>query len=188
MKMITTVIMTEAITARQRADYIMKRFITITVLVISLMTAFASCEKSKASQAVSMYDLSRAMTEASNRLADMAYASSSDSNPNEVISNVAQVDYEQIDSFFISYAESGAKSADEIVVIAAKSEDYVQQVREQLQKHLDYRKALYKTYGAEQLPKLDKAKLFTHGIYTVLIVADDTDSIGRAFDKFIAEK
>lgn len=166
----------------------MKKIVSIILLVTSIATVLASCEKSKMSQAVSMYDLSKAMTAASNRLSDMAYASSSDSNPNEVISNVAQVDYEQIDSFFISYAENGAESADEIVVIAAKNEDYVQTVRAQLQKHLDYRTSLYKTYGANQLQKLEKAKLFTSGIYTVLIVADDADSISRAFDNFIDEK
>lgn len=164
----------------------MKRVVSLILCFSVIMILFASCGKTETAKTVSMYDLSKAMVSASDKLSDMAYASSSDSNPEEVISNVADVDYEQIDAFFISYAENGAESADEIVVIAAKSEDYAVTVKASLQKHLDYRVSLYKTYGAEQLPKLEKAKIFTDGIYAVLIVADDTEAINKAFELFTA--
>ncbi|MBR5772736.1 MAG: DUF4358 domain-containing protein [Clostridia bacterium] len=163
----------------------MKKKIKISALILAVTAIFTACGKTGEYKEISMYDLSKAMTSAGS-LEDMAYASSEDSNAEELLSNVAETDYSKIDSFFISYAQDGSISADEIVVIRVKDTAYLTQVRDMLKKHVDYRISLYSTYGPKEVPKLNNADVFTKDSFAVLIVADNTKEIHSAFDNFTA--
>lgn len=162
----------------------MKKTIRITALLLIAVLTFSACEaKSKAT--VSMYDLSKAMTGAVDNLAEMTYVSSADSNPEESLSYVVECDYSKVDSFFISYATSGVDSCDEIVVIALKDSNDTAEFKKLLEDHLEHRISLYNTYGAAMVPKLEKGEVFVRDNYAVLIVADDSAAIHKAFDDFI---
>lgn len=164
----------------------MKKIIRITALLLIAVLTFSACE-AKGKTIVSMYDLSKAMTGATDKLAEMTYVSSSDSNPEESLSYVVDCDYSKVDSFFVSYATSGVDSCDEIVVIALKDKNDATEIEKLLNDHLEQRISMYKTYGASMVPKLEKGEVFTKDNYAVLIVADDSAAIHKAFDSFIAQ-
>jgi hypothetical protein len=159
----------------------------IPVIALLLAVILSSCVGSSpaSEKKISMYDLSVAMRSACGSPEDMSYVSSEDESAETALSKIADFEYSEIDSFFILYASDGSKSADEIVVTAAKDPAYVQQMTALLRDHLTYRTSLYKTYAPEQIPKLEKAEVFSEGNYAVLIVADNTGRIHSAFDNFI---
>ena len=154
-----------------------------------LTVLLSSCSAAKSGgsfESVSIYDLSKEMVQAGGTLAEMSYASSQDSNAESAFSRISDMDYGKVDSFFVSYATDGSASADEIVVIAVRNIEDAPEAEKSLKDHLDYRMSLYRTYGAKQLPKLEKAEVFTDGNYAVLIVADNPGSIRSAFNSFIS--
>lgn len=161
------------------------KLICVISLIIALATCFSACTAPQSKEAVSMYDLSRAMLGASDRLAEMSYVSSSDSNAEDALAHIVEADYGEIDSFFVTYATSGVESCDEIVVIAVKDKAYVTKVEQMLKDHLDYRISLYRTYGAEMVPKLRETEIFVYDRYAVFIAADDTANIKKAFENFV---
>ena len=158
----------------------------ILTLVIAGLMSSCTAAKNGGSESVSMYDLSKEMVQADGSLAEMSYASSQDSNAEDEFSRISGMDYGKVDSFFVSYATDGSASADEIVVIAVKNIEDAPEAEKSLKDHLDYRMSLYRTYGAKQIPKLEKAEVFTSGNYAVLIVAGNPGSIRSAFNGFIS--
>ena len=163
----------------------MKKYIIPAALLVLALVLTSCGAGSPDNKDISMYDLCTAMRNASGNLADMSYASSEDENAEQLLSKIADFDYDKVESFFILYATDGSKSADEIVVVSAKDSAYTQEMTALLRDHLDYRTSLYKTYGPEQIPKLEKAEVFSDGNYAVLIAADDASQIRDAFDSFI---
>ncbi len=134
---------------------------------------------------VSMYDLNHAMLEAAGNPEDMKYASSADANPQDLLAHVSNIDYGKVKGFFISYAADGSVNADEIVVIQVKKKADLNEAAASLRIHLDTRKTLYATYAKEQMPKLEKARVFTRESLAVLIVCDKPDQVENAFHQFL---
>ena len=134
---------------------------------------------------VSMYDLSKAMLASSDRFRDMSYVSSEDKDAKRLLKNVSDIDYSKVDKFFISYATNGSKNADEIVVIQLKSKKDVSEAKASLEKHLETRKSLYATYMPSQSPKILRGRIIAYNNIVCLIVADDTDSVEKAFYEFV---
>ncbi len=159
--------------------------ISASLLILAFMLTSCGAGSITGKKEISMYDLCYAMKSASANLADMSYASSEDENAEKLLSKIADFDYNKVKSFFILYATDGSKSADEIVVVSAKDSDYIREMTALLRDHLEYRISLYKTYGPEQVPKLEKAEVFSDGKFAVLIAADDAAQIRDAFDAFI---
>lgn len=137
-------------------------------------------------QSISMYDLSKAVL-ASGDFAETLHASDNDDGAAATFAKVSDFDYEKIAAFFIDAAKDGAKSADEIVVIRAKDTADAAGIRASLEKHLEARKALYRTYGAELLPVLDKAVITTEGEFAALFICGDPAAAAAAFREFIAK-
>ena len=162
-----------------------KHIIPAVLLILALVLTSCSAGSPAEKKEISMYDLCAAMKNAGANLADMSYASSEDENAEELLSSIADFDYEKVESFFILYATDGSKSADEIVVVSAKDSAYTGEMTALLRNHLEYRTSLYKTYGPEQVPKLEKAKVFSEGSLAVFIAADDAPQIQNAFYTFI---
>ena len=156
------------------------------LVLTALLPSCTAANNGGSFKSVSMYDLSKEMVQAGENLAEMSYASSQDSNAESAFSRISYMDYGKVDSFFVSYATDGSTSADEIVVIAVRNTEDAPEAEKSLKDHLDYRMSLYRTYGAKQLPKLEKAEVFTSGNYAVLIVADSPGSIRSAFNGFIS--
>ena len=76
----------------------------------------------------------------------------------------------------------------EIVAIQVKKKSDLSEAALSLKKHLETRKTLYAAYEKSQLPKLEKAKVFTRGNLAILMVADDSDRMEAAFYNFFKSK
>jgi hypothetical protein len=169
----------------------MKR-LAILIAFISMLAFVCACApggsgEGGAKPTVSMFDLSRKMLEAHGAGTEMAYASSSDDDPEELLIHVSDVDYSKVDSFFILYAADGSASADEIVVIAMKDPADVKTASESLKKHVESRRALYSTYEPELADQLENAEVFTDAQYAVLIISPNESAVEKAFYDYIGE-
>ncbi len=163
----------------------MKRITAVFVLFTLACLLPAGCAKPAAQKTVSMYDLSRAMLDALQTEEPMRYVSAADTGAEEKFARVSDMDYGDVEDFFLLYAENGAGNADEIAVIAVKNERDVSAAADSLRAHVQYRTQLYSTYDPTQVPKLNGALVFTEGRYAVLIVCDDPAAVKGAFEAFL---
>ena len=138
------------------------------------------------SSIVSMYDLDQAMEAAESSLPQMLYASSTDGNADEQFQHISDLDYEKVDSYFVSYSKEG--KADEIAVIAVKNPADVQEAKESLTAHQNDRHKLLEQYKPEEVVRVDDGLIFTKGQYAVLIISDHNNDIRKAFNDMIDGK
>ena len=157
-------------------------FIGIICIIISL---FCSCSSQK-SEDISLYDLKNAMAGATDRFSEMTYASSEDSDAENIFKNVSDMSYSKVKGFFVYYATNGTGNADEIAVIQVKNGADLSEARKSLEAHLEKRKSLYSTYDKSQLKKLDNARIVTSKSCAALIVGDEVDKIADAFKNFFS--
>ena len=73
------------------------------------------------------------------------------------------------------YLSAGA-TAEEASVLVLKDADTAATVLEALQAHVDLQKESYESYLPAEIPKLDNARLVTHGNSVVLVVPADSDA------------
>ena len=159
----------------------MKKFTA--VLFCGILTACGD-----ETEEISMFDLNQALVGFTAEPDNMKYASSSDSNPEELLAHVSNIDYGKVKAFFITYASDGKGNADEIVAIQVRKKSDLNEAAASLKSHLETRKTLYAGYDKSQLPKLEKAKVFTRGTLAILMVADDADRMEAAFYNFFNSK
>ncbi|MBQ1441391.1 MAG: DUF4358 domain-containing protein [Clostridia bacterium] len=167
----------------------MKAIRKITAVILSavmLCGILSACGDD--AEEISMYDLNQALVGFTGDPDSMKYASSSDSNPEELLSHVSNIEYSKVKAFFITYATNGTGNADEIVAIQVKKKSDLNQAADSLRSHLETRKTLYAAYDKNQLPKLEKAKVFTRGTLAILMVSDNSDKMEAAFYGFFKDK
>lgn len=167
----------------------MKAIRKITAVILSavmLCGILSACGDD--AEEISMYDLNQALVGFTGDPDSMKYASSSDSNPEELLSHVSNIEYSKVKAFFITYASNGTGNADEIVAIQVKKKSDLNQAADSLRSHLETRKTLYAAYDKSQLPKLEKAKVFTRGTLAILMVSDNSDKMEAAFYGFFKDK
>ena len=167
----------------------MKAIRKITAVILSavmLCGILSACGDD--AEEISMYDLNQALVGFTGDPDSMKYASSSDSNPEELLSHVSNIEYSKVKAFFITYATNGTGNADEIVAIQVKKKSDLNQAADSLRSHLETRKTLYAAYDKSQLPKLEKAKVFTRGTLAILMVSDNPDKMEAAFYGFFKDK
>ena len=157
--------------------HILKSFTLLCVIALLL----CACGKTQSTGDVSMYDLNSAMSSASDKFQEMKYVSSEDGDPENLFSNISDMDYTKVNAFFISYAADGAGNADELAVIQVKNASDIGDAASSLNEHLEKRRALYATYDKSQTQKLDNGIIVSYGDVAALIVADDIDTIKDAF-------
>lgn len=164
----------------------MKRLCVCLLALVMLCSCFTGCKKKEtaSSQPVSMYDLSRAMLSAAS-FGEMKYVSSSDDGAEEKFDYISDLDYEKIDSFFVSYAEDGKGNADEIAVLRVKQSADTDAAVASLQRHLEKRGNLYRTYDPSQSEKVGKGVVFGSDTFAVLIVSSDNGAVRKAFEDFL---
>lgn len=164
----------------------LKKATAVLLSTILLCAIFTACGDD--AEEISMYDLNQALVGFTGDPENMKYASSSDSDPEDLLSHVSDIDYGKVKAFFITYAADGTENADEIVAIQVKKKSDLSEAALSLKKHLETRKTLYAAYEKSQLPKLEKAKVFTRGNLAILMVADDSDRMEAAFYNFFKSK
>lgn len=160
----------------------MKKIISFLLIILTIPALYAC--GSKPSGDISMYDLNKAICEKAD-FSEMQYASSGDQDPEDLFSNISDMDYAKVKAFFVSYAADGKGNADEIAVIQVKDAGNTSEAAASLNDHLAYRKSLYKTYDSSQLDKLDKAIVCSYEDLAILIVADQPETLKIAFLNFV---
>lgn len=80
------------------------------------------------------------------------------------------------------YLSAGA-TAEEASVLVCKDADTAATVLEAMQGHVDLQKESYESYLPAEIPKLDNARLITHGSSAVLVVPADSDAADAVLDK-----
>lgn len=163
----------------------MKRIIGALLIILTVIAAVGCERQPEKKPTVSMFDLSRKMLEAHGGEEGMAYASNSDTDAEAELAYVAEIDYSNVEAFFVSYASDAKGNADEIAVIALKDPADAEAAADQLKAHVSKRMELYSVYDPEQVPALEKARVFTHAQYAVLIVSSNADAVEKAFSDFI---
>ena len=170
---------------RFKADN-MKNIIKTALCILTAALVFSSCTSAGDSPQISMYDLRNAMIQGV-EFGDMTYVSSSDGDAEKSFGYLSDMDYSKIESFFMYYASDGAKSADEIAVITVKDGEDPAEALSSLKDHLEYRKSLYRNYGADQLPKLERAVTVSRGNCAALIVCDDNPAVRAGFENYLKQ-
>ncbi len=160
--------------------------------IICFMAALAllvcGCSDGGASadaETVSMYDLSKAMLSADDSLPDMTSVSSSDDDAENLFGYLSDLEYDKVDSFFLSYSSEGL--ADEIAVIAVKDISDVSEAKDTLDAQVKSRLNTYTQYDPSQVERVEDAVVFTSGRYAVLIICDKSDAVKAAFNDFISQ-
>ena len=118
----------------------MKAIRKITAVILSavmLCGILSACGDD--AEEISMYDLNQALVGFTGDPDSMKYASSSDSNPEELLSHVSNIEYSKVKAFFITYATNGTGNADEIVAIQVKKKSDLNQAADSLRSHLECR-------------------------------------------------
>ncbi len=124
------------------------------LLVLTMLVMCVGCgAKKNTSGSVSMYDLRTAMEAADPDLPEMLNASSTEKDAEDKFSNISDMDYKKVDSYFVSYSSDGHK-ADEIVVIAMKDKADADEAKESLTKHQQDRYNLLQSYEPKQVSRI----------------------------------
>ena len=140
------------------------------------------CGGTKTSDTVSMYDLRQTMEAADKSLPEMLNASSADENAADQFAYISDLDYDKVDSFFLSYAKEG--TADEIAVVAVNDID---EAKQSLETHRQNRRKLLDQYEPEEVKRIDDGLVFAKDQYAVLIICDDASAVKAAFEKAIGQ-
>ena len=80
----------------------------------------------------------------------------------------------------ISYASSGG-NADEVSLLKAADDEKQSELTARLKDRLDMRRHDFEGYKPEELPKIDKARVFECNGFCVLVIADNAEDIEKAF-------
>lgn len=131
-----------------------------------------------------MYDLRVAMEGADESLPAMLNASSAEEEAESNFKHISKLDYDKVDSYFVSYSEDGL--ADEIAVIAVKDAADAKEAKESLEEHKQDRYKLLEQYEPEQVKRIEEGLVFTSGRYAVLIICDNSGDVKAAFEKTIS--
>ena len=158
----------------------MKKRISVMLVVLTLL--LCGCG-GKTSETVSMYDLRQAMEAADSSLPEMLNASNNDKDAEDLFVNISDMDYDKVDSYFVSYSKEG--KADEIAVIAVRDEADIEEAKKSLQAHKEDRYKLLNQYEPEEVKRIEDGVIFSSGRYTVLIICDDTESVRKAFEETV---
>lgn len=161
----------------------MKKIISVMLALVVLLQC--GCGGTKTSDTVSMYDLRQTMEAADKSLPEMLNASSADENATDQFAYISDLDYDKVDSFFLSYAKEG--TADEIAVVAVKDVNDIDEVKQSLETHRQNRRKLLDQYEPEEVKRIDDGLVFAKDQYAVLIICDDASAVKAAFEKAIGQ-
>lgn len=159
----------------------MKKIVSVMLALVVLLQC--GCGNTKTSDTVSMYDLRQTMEAADASLPDMLNASSAEEDAEDSFSYISDMDYDKVESFFLSYAKEG--TADEIAVVAVKDANDVDEAKQSLEAHRQNRRKLLEQYEPEEVKRIDDGLVFAKDQYAVLIISDDAAAVKAAFEKAI---
>lgn len=163
----------------------MRKLGRVVVAVVLLLLCGCGTGGTGSRETISMYDLAQKMEAAESSLPEMRYASSTDGNAKEQFTHISDMDYDKVDSYFVSYSKEG--KADEITVIAVKNPEDVSEAKDSLLRHRQSRIKLLQQYEPKEVKRMEDGVVFTKGQYAVLLICEHPDAVRKAFEDFIEE-
>lgn len=92
------------------------------------------------------------------------------------------LDKDELADGAISYASSGG-NADEISILKAADPEKQSALTQVLKDRVDTRHHDFEGYKPEELPKIEKAKVFEANGFSILVISDNADEIENAFEE-----
>lgn len=157
----------------------MKRLIC---LICAAAMCLSLCACGSQSEAIDMQALEKSMAEADKSLPEMKISGSWDENAEKAFSYISDMEYNKIRGFFLAYAADGM--AYEIAVVQLKDKSDAADLGVSLNKHLESRIQMYKTYEPEQVSRAQGAEIKTIGDCVLLIMCDAQQNVEKAFKEF----
>lgn len=170
-------------------------FLLSAVLAVTLCACSKDEENSKKDSSapaeevveVDANELLMSMREAVVTFPQYTTASSHDDNGKEIdgwediftLSLYENFDAEKIKSYAIAY--STVQTSDEITVVVLESADDAETMKNEMKARVKDRIATFETYGPEEVPKLESAKIVSKGNVCALIICDEPEKAAEAF-------
>ncbi len=166
-----------------------KRLAGLFVLLL-LLFSFSGCEKerdgksNKEKEIVSGYtarEVYDAVAGAIKDMPEMDSVTSEDENAKDIFMVFSEMDYDKVEDFVISYSNVGL--ADELLVIRTKSNEYTDELKEDLEERLNNRKGTFEEYNPEEQSKFKGACVLVQDNYVVLIIGNQAQNGKYEFNK-----
>lgn len=150
------------------------------LIIIGVMLFQTGCGENKQfKDTVSMYDLRVNMLDACKEFPDMLCVSDEDDKAEDNFNYISDMDYDIVEHYFLGYSSEG--KADELIVIALKKAEDVEDAKKSLEEHRDSRVKLLEQYEPEETARVQDALIFTEQQYAVMIVSENNEAVKQAF-------
>ena len=147
----------------------LKKTLILTVLCTFTVLLFTACGgKSSSDSADVSVDVKQLCTDLEGTI-DSEVSEVS----NDIIASTYFVDMEKIDE--AAAALNSGSNACEVLVLKCKDASYVSEVEDLLKKRVESQSALFASYNAPEVAKLDAALIKSKGNYVVFCVTDHND-------------
>lgn len=152
----------------------LKKFAAATAAAMAVMLVLAGCGGASGGKEPTAQAVVEAVA------AEVPFIDTMDYVAEAQFSNFYHVDAEKVADQAM-YAGTRA-SAEEITVIRMKDAADVQLAKDAMAKRLEDQKQAFENYQPGEMAKIQGAKIYTHGAYVMLVVADDTSKAESAFN------
>lgn len=150
-------------------------------LILSLLTG---CSTGSGSTADIDLDTFRdAMLSAASDMPKMEYTDSDNANAEDLFTNLSSLEYVKVKEYFYYYSAEG--TADELAVIRLKSSSDVKSAESSLQKHIDARIEVLKTYAPGEVDTARDARIISYKNIVIMIMSHNADAIENACNKIL---
>ncbi len=158
----------------------MRRMATaLLALALALVLGLAACGTQDDSSGADPVALGESLTEKAEGLPDMTVVSSETADGADLFQYLSDMDYGKVAGYYMAYASAG--SAEEIAVIRLKDSADAAEAKASLERHLENRIGLFRTYDPAQAAMLEKARIAVNGDLAALIICENSDTLETAF-------
>lgn len=156
----------------------MKRLISA-ALALCLALVLAACGKGPGG--ADIFELGAELSGMAEALPDMTSVSSEggEATGAELFPYLSDMDYSLVAGFYLSYATGG--SAEEIALIKVKDAGSLPLAQASLERHLEGRRNLFRTYDPAGAALLDGARISASGDVAALIICENSAEVAGAF-------
>lgn len=148
-------------------------------LALMLVLGLAACGGNGGS-AAGPVELGESLVARAENLPDMTCVSSEgkDATGAELFPYLSDMDYSKVAGYYLAYSTAG--SAEEIAVIRVKDAAALPEAKASLERHLENRAGLFRTYDSEQAAMLGKAEIVAAGDTAALIICENASELASA--------
>lgn len=158
----------------------MRRAVCAALALMILVLGLAACG-TNGSTATDPVALGESLTAKAEALPDMTVVSSESKEATgaELFPYLSDMDYSKVAGYYLAYSTAG--SAEEIAVIRVKDAADLPEAKASLERHLDNRAGIFRTYDPEQVSMVQSARIVTAGDMAALFVCQNADSLASEF-------